>query len=103
MRIETIIEAVKDFEKVKKLCTEEKRVSFENRQKLNYIEKNYGVTIEQCEVFSDVLGLLLLEQKLREAMTEVYTDALLQLAEEYDDNHEKAKSVVASCLIDQIE
>ena len=103
MKIENLIKAAQEYDALDKKCRAAKTITGEDMKAVKSIETNYGVTIEQCEVFVDVLESINLEQELREAMLEVYSCALLKLAEEYDFDNKMKKSVIASCLMDVIE
>lgn len=103
MKIENLIKAAQEYSALDKKCRAAGRITGEDMEALKTIKSNYDVTLDQCEVFVDVLESINLEQELREAMLEVYSNALLKLAEEYDFDNKMNKSVIASCLMDVIE
>ena len=86
IKLENIIDATKQFERIEKICNQSKRITPENYNALKSITEKYGVTIEECKVFSDVLKTEFLEEMIRDAIIEVYTGILLKLREEYLDN-----------------
>lgn len=102
IKLENLIEATKIYDEINAKCKSLGRVPFDDIKTLDEVKAKYNVTIAQCEIFSDVLKTQHFQEKLRDAMVEVYNCALLDLKTQYLDNHESSKYYLACELEDSL-